>query len=121
LKIVQNAKFTLQLNRSGLAFSKKQLTMSKKIKLGSLLMLASVLLYSCATAQPIGDCLTGSRAGFFYGLLHGFITPVGFIVSLFKDDVAIYAVNNSGGFYDLGFLLDSGGWGFWAVKGSKKR
>jgi hypothetical protein len=95
--------------------------MSNKVKLGGLLILTSVLLYSCAATQPIGECLTGSRAGFFHGLLHGFITPVSFIVSLFKDDVAIYAMNNSGTFYDLGFLLGSGGWGFMAGKGSKKR
>jgi hypothetical protein len=54
-------------------------------------------------------------------LIHGFITPISFIASLFKEDVAIYAVNNSGAWYDAGFLLGSGGWGFMAGKGSKKR
>jgi hypothetical protein len=33
-------------------------------------------------------------------------------VSLFDDDVAIYEMNNNGGWYDLGFLMGVGGsWG----------
>ncbi|NUQ23110.1 MAG: hypothetical protein HUU34_04105 [Saprospiraceae bacterium] len=81
----------------------------------------SFLLVSCADVEPINECLKGKEYGFFYGLLHGFITPISFVVSLFDDDVAIYAVNNTGGFYDLGFLLGSSGWGFMAGNRSKKR
>lgn len=91
------------------------------MKLGGLFLLTSLLLYSCAGTEPISTCLTGTRYGFFYGLIHGFITPISFITSLFKENVAIYAVNNSGAFYDFGFLLGSGGWGFWAGNKSKKR
>lgn len=83
-------------------------------------LFASLLLVSCADAEPVKECLTGRQYGFFFGLLHGFITPVSFIVSLFNDNVAIYAVNNTGGFYDLGFLLGSSGWGFMAGNRSKK-
>lgn len=51
-------------------------------------------------------------AGFFSGLWHGVISPLTFIVSLFNSDVAIYEVNNNGGWYDLGFLIGVGGsWG----------
>jgi len=51
-------------------------------------------------------------AGFFAGLWHGIISPITFIVSLFHDGVAIYEVNNSGGWYDFGFLIGVGGsWG----------
>lgn len=82
--------------------------------------LVCFLLVSCAGAEPIDECLTGQEYGFFYGLLHGFITPVSFVTSLFRDDVAIYAVNNSGGWYDLGFLLGSSGWGFLAGNKSKR-
>jgi hypothetical protein len=80
-----------------------------------------VILASCAHVEPVNECLTGKPYGFFYGLLHGFITPFSFIGSLFKDNVAIYAVNNTGGFYDLGFLLGSSGWGFLAGNRSKKK
>jgi hypothetical protein len=31
-----------------------------------------------------------------------------FILSLFMDDVAMYAVNNTGGWYDFGFVLGAG-------------
>lgn len=87
----------------------------------AILLLISLFLFSCAGTEPIESCFEGKEYGFLYGLLHGFITPISFIASLFKEEVAIYAVNNSGVFYDLGFLLGSGGWGFMAGKGSKKK
>ncbi len=81
--------------------------------------LACFLLASCANVEPVQACLTGQRYGFLYGLLHGFITPISFIASLFRGDVAIYAINNSGSWYDFGFLLGSSGWGFMAGNRSK--
>ena len=39
---------------------------------------------------------TGSVAGFWLGLWHGFILPFAFVVSLVNDKVAIYEVHNSG-------------------------
>ncbi|MEK7254393.1 MAG: hypothetical protein AAB316_06595 [Bacteroidota bacterium] len=83
-------------------------------------LFASVLLFSCADAESVETCVKGTKYGFIYGLMHGFITPISFIVSLFQDNVAIYAVNNTGGWYDFGFLLGSGGWGFFAGSKSKK-
>ena len=44
-------------------------------------------------------------AGFWKGLWHGFIMLFTFFISLFKDNVGIYEVNNSGNLYNLGFLL----------------
>jgi uncharacterized iron-regulated membrane protein len=44
-------------------------------------------------------------AGFWAGLWHGFIIVIAFIISLFTDSVQIYARNNSGGWYDFGFVL----------------
>jgi len=82
-------------------------------------LFACCIFVSCAGTEPVEACLTGQRYGFIYGLLHGFITPVSFVVGLFQDDVAIYAVNNSGGWYDFGFLLGSSGWGFLAGNKSK--
>ena len=64
-----------------------------------------LLLASCAAA---GNDLAGAGKdlpGFWLGLWHGVISPVTFIVSLFRDDVGIYAVRNSGGWYDFGFLF----------------
>jgi hypothetical protein len=97
----------------------KNLPFSKFIAFAALAVLVFGLA-SCADVEPVRECLQGKQYGFLYGLLHGFITPVSFIGSLFDDNVAIYAVNNNGGWYDLGFLLGSGGWGFLAGNKSKK-
>lgn len=82
-------------------------------------VLCALFLFSCAQVEVIQPCLNGRQYGLVSGLIHGFITPISFIMSLFRDNVAIYAVNNSGGFYDLGFLLGSSGWGFLAGNRSK--
>ena len=74
-----------------------------------LLVLAVLLLFaSCAEAVTVEECLSEEPYGFWGGLLHGIIAPVSFIISLFKEDVAIYAVNNNGGWYDFGFVLGAG-------------
>lgn len=95
--------------------------LTSKLLIFSALALLMFAFASCAHVEPVQECLTGKQYGFLYGLLHGFITPVSFIGSLFDDNVAIYAVNNKGGWYDLGFLLGSGGWGFLAGNKSKRK
>ncbi|MBL7809067.1 MAG: hypothetical protein JNN28_14705 [Saprospiraceae bacterium] len=92
----------------------------KSLLLLSAGILATLLFVSCADQEPVQECLHGTQYGFLRGLLHGFITPISFIASLFDDNVAIYAINNTGGWYDLGFLLGSSGWGFMAGNRSKK-
>jgi hypothetical protein len=47
----------------------------------------------------------GKVAGFWWGLWHGFIAPITFIISLFNHHVQIYEVHNSGGWYNFGYLL----------------
>lgn len=47
----------------------------------------------------------GDIAGFWMGLWHGFIAPITFLISLFRDSVNVYEVHNSGNWYDLGFML----------------
>jgi hypothetical protein len=69
-----------------------------------------VLLSSCAHVVPIEECVEGTKVyGFWNGLWHGMIAGITFIGSLFDDTVAVYAVNNNGGWYDFGFLLGVGG------------
>ena len=79
-----------------------------------------VLLSGCAKREIVDACLTGHTYGFWGGLLHGIIAPVDFIISLFRDDVTMYAQNNNGAWYALGFLIGSGGWGFLGGRGAKK-
>ena len=69
-----------------------------------LLPLAALALSACAATQA-SDAVAPGAPGFLLGLWHGFIFPVAWIVSLFTDKVAIYAVPNSGGWYDFGYFL----------------
>ncbi|MCD4737279.1 MAG: hypothetical protein K8R53_14645 [Bacteroidales bacterium] len=61
-----------------------------------------VFLSSCA---PGNEKFDTEPAGFLYGLWHGFISLITFIISLFNDNVTIYEVDNSGKLYNLGFIL----------------
>ncbi|MDH5720036.1 MAG: hypothetical protein OEZ13_05360 [Spirochaetia bacterium] len=44
-------------------------------------------------------------AGFWVGLWHGMISAFTLIIGIFYDSVRIYEVNNTGGWYDFGFLF----------------
>ena len=63
------------------------------------------------TLLTIAGCAAGPTrwvdhpAGFWAGLWHGFIIVITFIIGLFTDSVQIYARNNTGGWYDFGFVL----------------
>jgi hypothetical protein len=80
-------------------------------------LLLIVILTGCAHNEVVDQCLTGHRYGFFGGLWHGFIAPFDFIGMLFNKEITMFAQNNNGGLYALGFLLGSGGWGFFGSKG----
>ena len=80
----------------------------------------AILLSGCANNEPVKQCLTGHTYGFIGGLWHGFIAPFDFIGMLFNEKITMYAQNNNGGLYALGFLLGSGGWGFFGSKGANK-
>ncbi len=62
-----------------------------------------LLLTSCAAgdAQFSAD----QPAGFWYGLWHGIISIISLVLQVFNDNVGVYEINNSGGWYDFGFLL----------------
>jgi hypothetical protein len=77
-------------------------------------------LSGCAKSEVVDQCLTGHTYGFFGGLWHGFIAPFDFIGMLFNKEITMYAQNNNGGLYALGFLLGSGGWGFFGGKGIRR-
>lgn len=92
--------------------------LSSYVSLRLILVAGAILLFaSCARSEAVGQCLTGHTYGFFGGLWHGFIAPFDFIGMLFSDEITMYAQNNNGGLYALGFLIGSGGWGFFGGKG----
>lgn len=68
--------------------------------------------YALAMAVLLAGCATQSAAavapaapGFLLGLWHGFIFPWAWLISLFADNVSVYAVPNNGGWYDFGYFL----------------
>ncbi len=81
--------------------------MKKTLKIIAVVMLI-LLVVSCTAGlnqmenKPDKD---GKVAGFWRGLWNGFIILFSFIISLFNDNVTIYEVHNSGGWYNFGFLL----------------
>jgi len=85
--------------------------MKRNIILLGFLVIAMIMLSGCADFHDIGKCLPidGKVYGFWNGLWHGLIAWFALIGSLFNDDIAIYAFNNNGGWYNFGFLIGVGG------------
>jgi hypothetical protein len=69
-----------------------------------LILGAALALAACAATQS-HDAVAAGAPGFWLGLWHGFIFPVAWVISLFSDKVAVYAVPNNGGWYDFGYFL----------------
>lgn len=83
-------------------------------------LLLFLLLSGCADVSDVQSCIKVDEYtyGFFGGLWHGIIIMFSFIGSLFSDDICVYAINNNGGWYDLGFVIGLGGLGT-SVKGAR--
>jgi hypothetical protein len=88
----------------------------KQLRTG-LALAALVLLAACATQAPAGTA--PGAPGFLFGLWHGFIFPIAWILSLFMPEVAVYAVPNEGGWYDFGYFLGIWFFGVGAWRGKK--
>ncbi|HUP17910.1 MAG TPA: hypothetical protein VM848_17915 [Acidimicrobiia bacterium] len=81
-----------------------------RLRLVLVVLLMLVLAACMAGPNPeIGSATEGATAaGFLFGLWHGIIAPVTFIISLFTDNVNLYEVHNNGNWYDFGFVLGAG-------------
>ena len=86
----------------GVAGSRRQRRHRHAAQLAGVAVVALLLAGCAAGANPSSG--TGD-AGFWLGLWQGLILPVTFVISLFRDDVTIYEVANSGNWYDAGFVL----------------
>jgi len=84
------------------------------------LVVVVLVIASCAPG-PNPSAGGDDVAGFWTGLWQGFTALFTFIISLFNHEVNIYEVNNSGGWYNFGYLLGVmmfwGGGGGGAAKG----
>lgn len=85
--------------------------MKRNLLLIGLLIIMVLMFSSCIDNIDVGKCLPvdGKVYGFWNGLWHGLISWFSFLGSLFNDDIAVYAFNNNGAWYNFGFLLGAGG------------
>jgi len=65
--------------------------------------LVLLLFVGCAAGNP--QFTSEGPAGFWYGIWHGLISFVTLVIGLFYDNVQVYEVDNTGGWYDFGFLI----------------
>jgi hypothetical protein len=85
--------------------------MRKLLVLGILLLVVATVLSGCAPGPNAAEKTpdrAGKIAGFWLGLWQGMISPVTFLVSIFKENVRFYEVHNNGGWYNFGFVLGAG-------------
>lgn len=82
---------------------------------------ALLVLSGCANNEVVKECLKGQTFGFWYGLWHGIIAPIDLVLSLWRDDITVYAPNNNGAWYAFGFIIGSGGWGFFGGNRASKK
>lgn len=97
----------------------KNLKFSERSKYFLYALLVTVLFTGCADVTLIDECTTVAPYGFWSGLWHGIVAPIAFIGSLFSDSIAMYAVNNNGGWYDFGFVIGAGILTFGSSRSSK--
>jgi len=67
------------------------------------IVMAVMLLTACAAGNE--QFTAAEPAGFWYGLWHGAIAVISLIIHIFNSDVMVYEVNNTGGWYDCGFIF----------------
>ena len=80
----------------------------RNIYILGMVVLALLMLSGCAAGPndlANSPDREGNVAGFWWGLWHGVIAPITFIISLFSDNVHMYEVHNNGNWYNAGYLL----------------
>ena len=68
------------------------------------LVAMSLTVAACVAKQSL-TAVNPAAPGFLEGVWHGFIFPIAWIISLFTDQIAVYAVPNNGGWYDFGYFV----------------
>jgi hypothetical protein len=76
-----------------------------------LIIIFLILVVTTSIVSCVPTAYSSPRAGFFYGLWHGFIILFSLIGKLLGFEVGIYASNNTGAMYWLGFIIGIFGFG----------
>lgn len=82
----------------------RRIVFLKKIVL-LIVSICLILLTLTACVPGDGKNTESEPAGFFWGVWHGWIAPISLIIGIFKDNITIYEINNTGWWYDLGFYM----------------
>ena len=80
-----------------------------------------LMLCSCADYVPLEQAASVAKVGFWHGLWHGIIFPFAWVISLFDQSTAVYAIYNNGGWYDFGFFIGVGGFSASMFASGKKK
>ncbi|WP_245596241.1 hypothetical protein [Paenibacillus taiwanensis] len=83
-------------------------------------LFSMVMLSGCVPGD--GSYSAADPAGFFWGIWHGWVAPISLIIGLFKSDIRVYEIFNTGWAYDLGFYIAIiSGFGGLSLRRRKKR
>lgn len=69
----------------------------------TLVVMLALALCGCTAGEP--QFTPEEPANFWLGLWHGAISMITLVVGIFEPTVEVYERNNTGGWYDFGFLL----------------
>jgi len=78
--------------------------MRKKVFILSIIV-ASILFTLTGCIPGDGTYTAAKPAGFFWGIWHGWISPISLVVGLFKGNIRVYEIANTGWWYDFGFYI----------------
>ncbi len=70
---------------------------------GIIVIFISLTLTGCLPGD--GTYTSDKPAGFLWGVWHGWIAPISIVIGIFKEDIRVYEVINTGWWYDLGFYI----------------
>lgn len=70
-----------------------------------LFILLVLICVACAENTAVEMLTEKEPYTFLNGLWHGIIAPITLVISFFKEDVAMYGINNVGGWYNFGFFF----------------
>ena len=104
------------------AFTSFSKVRGQVIKIAALVVMSLALGFGYDRAAP-GTYAPEREAGFFTGMMHGALMPAALPTLVFGKDLPIYARNNVGRGYNIGFILGLNacgtlffGIGFWHPK-----
>ena len=78
---------------------------NKLKKIVFLLLILTFILVLTGCVPGDGTYTSSNPAGFFWGIWHGWISPISLIIGIFDPGIRVYEINNTGWWYDFGFYM----------------